>query len=122
MATSVLQTASGDIAVGTDGTQRWTSTLSEETEQRLRQKYRLFRGEWFLDSRAGVPYWDILGAKPARPEAARAILRKVAALDPAVAVVDVFTATLDTATRRLTIVCTVRLIDGEVLELEPFVI
>lgn len=123
MATSILMTDDGDIAVAADGTQRWTATLVEETAQRLRNKYQLFLGEWFLDLRVGVPYYRVaLGVKPLNMPAVRAMLQKVATDDPAVEAITEFTAEFDGATRKLTVSIVVQLITGEVLELEPFLV
>lgn len=123
MATNIFMTDDGDIAVATNGTQRWTSSVAEEAAQRLQNKYQLFLGEWFLDLREGVPYYrDILGVKPLNMQAVRAVLRKVATDDPAVDSITEFTAELDGVTRRLTVGLVVQLITGEVLALEPFLV
>lgn len=123
MATNIFMTDDGDIAVAADGSQRWTLTLAEEASQRLRNKYRLFLGEWFLDLREGVPYYrDLLGVKPLNMPAARAVLQKIAADDPAVESVTEFTLELVAETRKLFVGCVVQLITGEVLTLEPFLV
>lgn len=123
MATNILETDDGDIAVATDGTQRWTTSIAEEVSQRLRAKYNLFLGEWFLDLRTGVPYYrEALGVKPLNMPAVRAMLRKVATDDPAVESIVQFELTLDAVARRLTVECVVQLTTGEVLELEPFIV
>lgn len=41
----------------------WTTGL-DAVAQRLKIRMQMFKGEWFLDLDAGVPYWeDILGQK-----------------------------------------------------------
>lgn len=123
MATSILMTDDGDIAVATDGTQRWTASIAEETSQRLRNKYQLFLGEWFLDTREGVPYYrEVLGKKPINMPAVTAMLRKIATDDPAVESILEFTAEFDGPTRKLTVTIMVQLITGDVLDLEPFLV
>ena len=112
----------GDIWVGSDGTQRWTASLAEEVSQRLQAKYGLFLGEWFLDRRAGVPYYrDVLVRAP-NMAVVRSQLLKVASDDPGVESVTSFDMVLDSSTRQLSVTLAVQLTDGEVLELEPFIV
>ena len=63
-----IEIASGDLVVvsGVDA-----------LVQRLTEKLRLFRGEWFLDARAGVPWVrDVLGSKSPRGEVVRGAIRQ----------------------------------------------
>lgn len=112
----------GDIAVASDGTQRWTALVAEDTQQRLQAKYGLFLGEWFLDTREGVPYYrDVLKRGP-NMTVVRSVLQKVATDDPAVENVTRFDVVLDAATRRLSVEFTAQLTSGEVLEVGPFIV
>ena len=44
---------------------RFTPDLKTYAVQRLDENLSFFLGEWFLDTREGVPYWQrIIGAKP----------------------------------------------------------
>jgi hypothetical protein len=124
MAISILQTDDGDIYVSPTGTQSWTSPtdLLTEATQRLRAKYQLFLGEWFLDEREGVPYYRDILVKNPNMGVVRTVLRKVTADDPAVEAVTLFEATLDSATRHLTVALTAQLIDGTTLDLEAFIV
>lgn len=40
-----------------------TQSRADVVAQRLLIRLRNFRGEWFLDTNYGVPYWSILGHK-----------------------------------------------------------
>lgn len=72
----------GDIVFGADAA---FVTGNEATAQRLRQKFGLWRGEWFLDASAGVPWLqDVLGQRP-RPEVLQAVVRGVVQDDPGIA-------------------------------------
>ena len=50
-------------AVFVNGQTVVTGERTEVVAQRLLIKLTTFRGEWFLDTEYGVPYWDILGKK-----------------------------------------------------------
>lgn len=44
---------------------RFTPDLRTYVVQRLDENLSFFAGEWFLDFREGVPYWErVIGAKP----------------------------------------------------------
>ncbi len=54
----------GDLYIGTNGKTRLTASLSEEVQQNLWLRFQFFKGEWFLDPNAGVPWFQkILGVK-----------------------------------------------------------
>lgn len=54
------------------------------TAQRIEQKLRLWRGEWFLDRTVGFPWLrDILGQKP-RPEVIRSLIYSTVVGDPGI--------------------------------------
>lgn len=66
-----------------------------EVEQRLRTRFRFFRGTWFLDTDAGVPYYDdILLKNPSFPIVG-GILREVALTTPGVQSLNEFDLDLD---------------------------
>ena len=55
-----LDTLTGDLAM--DGLDLVMTSDKEVITQRLLVRLRFFKGEWFLDTRAGVPWFqDILG-------------------------------------------------------------
>ena len=43
-----------------------TQIRTEVVAQRLLIRLKTFRGEWFLDTEYGVPYWSILGRKTSK--------------------------------------------------------
>lgn len=58
-----LDPETGDLALGSDGGLQFVSGL-EGVAQLVKIRLRLFRGEWFLNLDAGVPYYEeILGEK-----------------------------------------------------------
>ncbi len=65
-----LLDADNDLVIGTDLT---FSRGIAAVVQSCRIALQMYRGEWFLDLDAGIPYWDsILGQKP---EVAAAVAR-----------------------------------------------
>lgn len=70
--------------------------------QRLRVRFRFFLGEWFLDTRLGVPYFDSILVKNPDKILITSIFRRVIRTTPGVKRVDSLTASLDRPTRTLT--------------------
>jgi len=84
------------------------------TRQRLEQKFRLWRGEWFLNVNAGFPWMqDVLGQKP-RPEVLRSLAYDLVVNDPGVRSVDDLTTGFENVDRQLRITFTARLISGTI--------
>src|SRR5690606_28796586 len=63
----------------------WTTDLGQEVAQRLRVRFRFFRGEWFLDRREGTPWYGEILVKNPSPRTVRAIFRNIILRTPGVA-------------------------------------
>jgi len=86
--------------------------FTESVAQRLTQKLRLWRGEWFLDRQAGFPYLQqVLGQRP-RPEVVSSLLRQTITNDPDVRDVANIDLMYDDAARELSASFRAVLIDG----------
>ena len=86
----------------------------EAVRQRVAQRLRFAAGEWFLDAEAGIPFIDVL---PARPDGALLTAQLVASevfQIEDVTAVTVERADLDRVTRRLHLEITVETVDGVV--------
>jgi len=59
MATDDDNDTVGDLFLE-NGTVRLTATMTEEVAQELFIRFKLFRGEWFLDPSIGVPYYQVI--------------------------------------------------------------
>ena len=82
------------------------------TRQRLEQKFRLWRGEWFLNINTGFPWLeDVLGQRP-RPEVLRSLVHDLVTNDPGVRSMDNLTLTFEGVDRQLRIVFTATLTTG----------
>lgn len=99
-------------------------TGADAIAQRLAIRFKFWLGEWFLDTRQGVPYIErILVANPDL-SLIRTIFRKVIVTTPGVKKVDDLEMTIDKSARRL-VVSSFRatLVDGSTLTLEaPFIV
>lgn len=69
--------------------------------QRIRQRFRFFLGEWFLDKRLGVPYYDSILVKNPDVAVVTTIFRRVLVDTPGVARVISMTARVDKGAREL---------------------
>lgn len=91
--------------------------------QNLRIRYRFFLGEWFLDVRQGIPYYERILIKNPEFADVNAILREVALTTPGVAEVDRFDSEFDGASRELRVDLWARSDTGEPIEFsEPFIL
>jgi hypothetical protein len=71
--------------------------------QNLRIRYQFFLGEWFLDTRKGIPYYEKILIKNPNRDEVLSILREVALETPGIETVDRFDADLDTTARELSV-------------------
>lgn len=91
----------GDLAIEDD-----SFVLVDGTDaiaQDLTVRFQFFQGEWFLDTRLGIPYYQkILGEKP-RLNIMKNIFRKAILLTPGVLSISDLDITYDGATRVLAV-------------------
>lgn len=55
--------SNNDIIIGADGSLKLVSD-GAEVVQHIRSRLQFFKGEWFLDTNAGVPYFEEIFTKP----------------------------------------------------------
>ena len=105
-ATNDLDLSSGNLAAVTD--------MATNVLQKIQDVLNQFRGEWFLDTAVGVPYFQtILGQKNPDIAAIRALLLGyILKVNGVKEVLDTSTIAFDAATRSLTWAFAVRLTDG----------
>ena len=113
-----LDPATGDLAIS-GGRLRLTELGAESVAQKLRVRLRLFRGEWFMDTSVGVPYYtDVLGRHPL--SAVEALLRQAIVTCPGVKTLESFTFAVN-PDRTATLTFGVRAVDaGELVTIEDF--
>lgn len=82
--------------------------------QRLTEKLRLFRGEWFLDTRIGVPWFrDVLGSKSPRGEVVQGAIRQPILDDDEVIEITRFEIDFDGDTRKVRMDMGIRSVYGD---------
>jgi hypothetical protein len=91
--------------------------------QRLRIRYQFFLGEWFLDERQGIPFYQKILIKNPNFADVNSILREVATTTPGVAEVNRVDFDFDSATREFTVDLWARSDDDEPIEVKlPFIV
>lgn len=101
--TAFLQTSDGDLALSTGVTPGRFTLIDgdDEKAQKIANRLDLFVGEWFLDLREGVPYYEaILGQKNPRLELIKRIFRRAIMSVEGIADVDIVM-TFDKSAREL---------------------
>jgi hypothetical protein len=108
----------GDIALR-NGT-LYYATGAEEAAQGVRSRLRFFLGEWFLDTREGLPYWEeVLVAGPDL-RAIEEAMRQVVLGSPRIVAIGEMALDFDRRTRELTVRLTATMDDGTVLTPDDF--
>lgn len=114
----------GDMLLD-DGDAVLLDDISDETAQRLHVGFRFFKGEWFLDLREGVPYFDEIFADRPDDRVIRAVFGSVIRNTEGVAAVERLEYQIDNTTGRLTLSFQARLDDGSLFdstEFGPFIV
>lgn len=76
---------------------------ADSVRQHWQIRNKFFLGEYFLDSRLGIAYFQTILVKGVAFNVVRTIFRRVLQDTPGVATVEIFDLVIDGATRRLTI-------------------
>lgn len=120
MSDIALDTATHDILITNHEITLVTGAAA--IQQQLRIRMQFFLGEWFLDTREGIPYYrDILIKNPSL-SIIRDIFRKAIITTPGIVSVDQLDVSVDSKTRTATVSFRATLDTGEVLIFEPFII
>lgn len=111
-----LQLATLDNDLDIDGAAMSIVDGDDALLQHLLIRLRLFKGEWFLDERVGVPYYDSILIKNPDLVAIRSIFRQAILTTPGIASLDALTTSYDSTTRTLTVTFTAVKDDGGTLD------
>ena len=87
---------------------------AEEVRQFIIQKMKTFLGEWFLDTRLGIPYFDEIFVKRPDPTVLEVVFINQIISTPGIVDLVEFDLNLDNATRNLTLSMRATTLDGEI--------
>ncbi len=98
-----------------------TSTLKDYVQIHIAECLGLFAGEWFLDTREGIPYFRIVSERPDM-RLLRSLFRRAVLAVPGVADVTRIALSFDGPTRVLSVTVDATLTDGEVITARPYLV
>ncbi|NIU06205.1 MAG: hypothetical protein GWO40_18325 [Gammaproteobacteria bacterium] len=90
----------GDIDLNSAGLPHFIGGR-DEAVQRLRVRFRFFRGEWYRDQRLGMPWFEVVFVKAPNPVHVRSLFRQLILGVPGVTRINRLSETLDRASRVL---------------------
>lgn len=99
-------------------------TGADAVVQKIRQRFKFFKGEWFLDQRLGVPFLQSIFIKSPDQIFINAVFSSVLLGTPGVASIASFSSSLDRLFRTLTVDFQATLVDGTtvIAQAEPFIL
>jgi hypothetical protein len=106
-------TTAGDLAVTTGNLT--TVTDGAAILQAVKTRLKLFLGEWFLDTRAGVPYYQTILVKRPDEAAVEAALKRTILGTPGVVRLTSYTQAWTRSTRTMTVTFKATTEDGETI-------
>jgi hypothetical protein len=110
-----LQTTASDFDLSS-GNLQVVSSVALITAQKLTNRFQFFLGEWFVDTRQGVPYFQQVFLKNPNLSAIGQMFRRILLQTPGVASVVSADLSLISQTRTLTATFTVMCTDGSELQ------
>lgn len=90
-----------------------TTERSESLAQRLKVKLLTFRGEWFLDDRVGIPYFQSIFGKNRSKESVDAIFKQAIISEPEVESLIEYQSTLDSTYRVFSLSFKIKSVDED---------
>lgn len=100
-----LEIINGDLAI---------TAGSEAVRQHLKQRLQTFLGEWFLDARIGVPYYEHVLVKNPDPIVLDTIFKSVILNTPGVEKLNQFDIDVESSTRTMTLIFSVETAAGRI--------
>ena len=107
-------TQSGDLDLSS-GNIRVIDDAAECLALKIRQRYRMLLGEWFLDTRQGIPYLQLVLVKNPNLGVVQGVLRKVLEVTEGVKAIDEFDLQYDADARTAAFTFKVTTTAGQVI-------
>jgi len=114
----------GDLRL-TGGTFVWLTRLVDQVDQRLRNRFQFFKGEWFLDKRQGTPFYQNILINGPDLKLIRTIFTLLIVTCPGVASLTTLNLTFNGSTRELVLWFEAKLQDGSTFvssEYPPYIL
>ena len=108
-----LDTNTGDLDMSLGTPQLVTGR--EAIAQKIRIRLRFFRGEWFLDTRLGVPYFESILKKNPNKNVVASLFQQVVLKTPGVTALKSFALSINKQTRVLSVTFEAATTDGDVV-------
>ncbi len=105
--------ASGDLVIENGDLQLLTGR--EAVAQHLGIRYKFFQGEWFADTRVGMPYFQKILGKRSNLDVVRSLFRQATITTPGITSLESLDLSYEGTTRVLGIDVKARAADGEPL-------
>ena len=121
MADLKLDTETGDLVINAAGDLEIV-TGSDAVRQHLNLRLQFFRGEWFLDTRQGIPYFEEVLRKAPDLNVVQSLLREAIETTPGVLGISEFSLDYDGVTRTLSLDFRATTTDGPLEFTAAFVI
>lgn len=118
----LTMSGAGDLFITAGGDLLIESDFESAVEQHLKIRLRFFAGEWFRDTREGVPYFRDVLVKNPNLGLITSIFTKVITKTPGVSSVSEIGLDFDEALRSLTISFAAVLDNGQTLVFEEFIV
>jgi len=111
----------GDLEIGPDGDLIIVTGI-DAIRQHLRIRLQFFRGEWFLDTRLGIPYFEEVLIKAPDLNVVQSLLREAVRETPGVISITSFELDFEGVTRKLSLDFDALTTEGPLRFTEDFVI
>lgn len=108
----VLETAAGDIDLTLNDATLCIGT--QEVKQRITQRLRCFKGEWFLNEELGIGYFEEVFVANPNVNIIGAIFKREISATPGVIKIKAFALNIDRALRTLSVTFSVQSTEGDV--------
>lgn len=113
--------ANGDLEIGPDGDLIIVRGV-DAIMQHLRIRLQFFRGEWFLDTRLGIPYYEEVLRKAPDLNVVQSLFREAILTTPGVLSISEFALDYDGVARKLSLDFQALTTEGELRFTDVFII
>jgi hypothetical protein len=104
-----------DIEIDANKNLRFTTTLQEYISQKIENKLRFLKGEWFLNTDLGIPYFETIFKKNPDINLINTIfIREIRSIEEVIEIIK-FETNYDVSLRTFSINLEVKIYDGSVI-------